>query len=326
MKNQFPIRARRQLGVAAIAVSLLLVSFAYAEPTPNPDEVLAENHWAKITRGEYEAELLRLPPDVRGGFAVSAKRVTDLLVRMLITKSLAVQARASDLYKDVAMQRRRALEIDRADAGLFMANVEAEAAKIADARRAQFESRARELYAANRDSYRVAEQVAASHILFDTKNHSKEEALKLAQDARAKIVAGADFNELARQVSDDPTAKQNGGRIDYFEKQRMDPAFSDAAFGLKNVGDISAPVLSSFGYHVIRLDGRNPARVKSFDEVKDQLIAEERGRFIDQRREEVVAGIRNDPLSRINQGAVDALVIKIDPEAVKKATEAATQK
>jgi peptidyl-prolyl cis-trans isomerase C len=324
--TQFSIRARRSLGACALAVSLLLASTAYAQPAANPDEVLVENHWAKITRGEYDAELLRLPADVRGGFAVSAKRVNDLLVRMLVTKSLAVQARTSDLYKDAVMQRRRALEIDRADAGLFIASVEAEAGKLADARKAQFENRARELYAANRDNYRVVEQVAVSHILFDTKSRNKEQALKLAQDARARIVAGADFNELARQLSDDPSAKQNGGHIAYFDKSKMDPAFSDAAFGLKNVGDVSVPVLSSFGYHLIRLDGRNPARVKSFDEVKDQIIADERGRFIDQQRDEVLAAIHNDPLSRINQGAVDALVIKIDPELVKKATEGAAQK
>jgi len=323
--TQFSLRARRQFGVWALAVSLL-GSSAYAQPAPNPDEVLVENHWAKISRGEYDAELLRLPADIRGGFAVSAKRVNDLLVRMLVTKSLAVQARASDLYKDAAMQRRRALEIDRADAGLFIAGVEADAAKIADTRKAQFETRARELYAANRDRYRIAEQVAVSHILFDTKTRSKEEALKLAQDARAKIVAGTDFNELAKQLSDDPSAQQNGGRIDYFDKAKMDPAFSDAAFGLKNVGDLSVPVLSSFGYHLIRLDGRIPARVKSFDEVKDQMIAEENARFIDARRDEVITAIRSDPLTRANQSAIDALVIKVDPELVKKATEAAAQK
>jgi peptidyl-prolyl cis-trans isomerase C len=325
--TQYPIHGRKAFFSFAFAAALLLVgSWVYAQPAANPDEVLVENRWAKITRGEYEAELLRLPADVRGGFAVNAKRVTDLLVRMLVTKSLAVQARASDLYKDVEMQRRRALEIDRADASLFIARVEANAGKTADARRTQFESRARELYAVNRDKYRVPEVVAVSHILIDTKTRSKEEALKLAQDARGKLVAGADFNELATQISDDPTAKQNHGRIDYFDKTRMDPAFSDAAFGLKNIGDISVPVLSSFGYHIIRLDGRNEARVKSFDEVRDQMIAEERAKFIDQQRDEVVAGIRNDPLSRVNQSAVDALVIKVDPELLKKANEAPARK
>ena len=101
----------------------------------------------------------------------------------------------------------------------------------------------------------------------------------------------------------------------------MDPAFSDAAFALKNVGDISEPVLSSFGYHLIRLDGRKPARAKSFEEVSGEIMAQERARFITEKREEALATIRDDPLARLNQKAVDALVVGVDPEAVKKATE-----
>jgi parvulin-like peptidyl-prolyl isomerase len=314
------------LHVLALAGALLLGGAAHAQPAPDMDEVLVENRWAKVTRGDYEAELQRMPADIRGGFAVNETRVIDLLVRMLVTKSQAVQARASDLYKNVETQRRRALEIDRVDAAILMARVDDDAGKAFDARKAQFEAHARELYLATRDRYRVGDQVAASHILFGSKGRSREDALKLAQDARAKLVAGADFNTLAKQVSDDPSAKQNGGHIDYFDRKQMDPAFSNAAFALKNVGDLSEPVLSSFGYHVIRLDGRRAGRIKSFDEVKDAILAEERGKFIAAQRDETLAAIRDDPLSKINRGAVEALVIKIDPDRLKAAIEAAQPK
>ena len=314
------------LYVLVLAGALLLGGTAHAQRAPDMDEVLLENRWAKVTRGDYEAELLRLPADIRGGFAVSAKRVNDLLVRLLVTKSLAVQARATDVYKDAEAQRRRALEIDRVDAGVMVAKIEDDAGKTFDARKAQFETRARELYLATRDRYRIADQVAASHILFDTKGRSKEDALKLAQDARAKVVAGADFNTLAKQLSDDPSAQQNGGHIDYFERKQMDPAFSDAAFALKNVGDLSEPVLSSFGYHLIRLDGRRTGRVKSFDEVKGAILAEERVKFVGEQRDEAFAAIRDDPFSKVNQSAVDTLVIKVDPERAKAPVEAAPPK
>jgi peptidyl-prolyl cis-trans isomerase C len=290
------------------------------------DEVLLENRWTKVTRGDYEAELQRLPAEIRGGFAFSGKRVSDLLARLLVTKSLAAQARASDVYKDGDARRRRALEIDRVDAGILIGKVEDDAARAFDARKAQFEARARELYLVSRDRYRVPEQVAASHILFDTKKRSKDEALKLAQDARAKIAAGAGFNELAKQISDDPSAQQNRGQIDFFDQSQMDPAFSAAAFALTSVGDVSEPVLSSFGYHLIRLDGRHAERVKTFDEVKEALLAEERKKFIDGQREEVVAAIRGDPLSKMNDSAIGALVIKVDSELVKKTTEASQPK
>jgi len=319
-------RTRALVQALALGATLALQAAAVAQSVPNMDEVLVENRWAKVTRGDYEAELQRLPAEIRGGFAFSGKRVSDLLVRLLVTKSLAAQARASDVYKDADARRRRALEIDRVDAGIMIGKVEDDAAKAFDARKPQFEARARELYLVDRDRYRVAEQVAASHILFDTKKRSKDEALKLAQDARAKIAAGADFNELAKQVSDDPSAQQNRGHIDFFDHSQMDPAFSAAAFAMKNVGDVSDPVLSSFGYHLIRLDGRHPERVKTFDEVKESLLIEERKKFIDAQREETVAAIRNDPLSKMNESAVSALVIKVDPELVRKATEASQPK
>jgi len=298
----------------------------HAQAPYDPDQVLVENRWAKVTRGDYEAELMRLPPDMRGGFAVNGKRVYDLLNRLLVTKSLAAQARAAGLDKDPSVERRLALEVDRLHAGLQIAKIEDAAGRAFDARRGQFETRAREIYLTRRDAYRVPEQVAVSHILFDTKKRSREEALKLAQETRAKILAGADFSDTAAKLSDDPTAQQNRGRIDYFDKPQMDPAFADAAFSMKNPGDVSEPVLSSFGYHIIRLDGRRPAGVKSFDEVKDTIIAQERSRYIDEQRELALAPIKSDPDTKVDQARIDALIVKVDPEKAKKATQAVPPK
>jgi peptidyl-prolyl cis-trans isomerase C len=273
------------------------------------DEVLAANSFAKVTRGDYEAELLRLSPDLRAGFANSGKRVYDLISRLLLTKSLAAQARAAGLDKDPETQRRLALEIDRVQAGLQVAHIEEDAGLKFDSRLPQLEARARELYLANRDKYRTAEQVAVSHILFDTKKHAPEEALKLALETRAKALAGSDFNELAKQFSEDPSALRNAGHLDYFFKGQMDPAFADAAFTLRSIGDISEPVRSSFGYHLIRLEGRHPATLSPFDSVKASILADERAKFIDEQRETALAPVKNDPTTKVNQAAIDALII-----------------
>jgi len=147
MKRNDTPSLRRTLHTLALVMLAALVSATNAQSATDLSEVLVENRWAKVTRGDYEAELLKIPADIRGGFATDKKRVTDLLVRMLVGKSLAVQARSGDLYKDAEMQRRRALEIDRADAALYIAQVEESAGREFDSRKAQFESRARELYA-----------------------------------------------------------------------------------------------------------------------------------------------------------------------------------
>jgi peptidyl-prolyl cis-trans isomerase C len=282
------------------------------------DEVLVENSVAKITRGDYEAELQRLPPDTRSGFANNGKRVYELLARMLLTKSLAVEARKEGLDKDPEVQSRMALEIDRLHAGLLVAKIEQEAGRTFDSRRTQTEARAHEVYLINQNRYRTPEQVSASHILFDIKKHTPEEALKLAKETRAKIVAGANFDTLAKELSEDPSALRNGGHLDYFDKTQMDAAFSDAAFALKTVGEISQPVLSSFGYHLIRLDGRRPATVKSFDQVKDAILADERGKYVYEQRETELSLIKNDPATKVNDAAINALIPVVDGDKGNK--------
>ena len=169
-------------------------------------------------------------------------------------------------------------------------------------------ARARELYVADRDRYRTPEEVSASHILFDIKKHSSDDARKLAVEARAKIVSGAAFNELAKQVSEDPSVKENAGRLGWFTRDRMDAAFSRAAFALKQEGDISEPVQSGFGWHIIRLDGRRPPRARPFEEVRDSIVAGMKKTYVDQQRDAVLNTVRNDPTTRINDEEVKALV------------------
>src|SRR5204863_7022404 len=133
-----------------------------------------------------------------------------------------------------------------------------------------------------------------SHMLYDAKKHTSEEASKLASDARAKIVAGADFNALAKQISEDPSAQENSGRLGWFTPQRMDPAFSRAAFALKQPGDVSEPVQSTFGWHIIRLDERKAPRVRSFEEVQEEIVTELKKNFVNEQRDAMLNAVRGD--------------------------------
>jgi parvulin-like peptidyl-prolyl isomerase len=166
--------------------------------------------------------------------------------------------------------------------------------------------------------------VSATHVLFDAKKRGADDAKRLAQEARAKILAGADMGKLAYEQSDDPTAKRNNGALGWFAKKDMDPAFADAAFALKNPGDVSEPVLSEFGWHVIRLDGKRPASVKPYDEVRETIMAELKKRYVDDRRDEAVNAVRRDPATQLNREAVGALSPRIDVDAAVRAVDAPT--
>lgn len=108
---------------------------------------------------------------------------------------------------------------------------------------------------------RMQEVVRASHILFQfPPNASSEDSLivlKMALKVRGEIENGASINELAVQYSDDPSAKKNKGDLGYFTSLQMVQPFEDAAYNLQ-VGQLSDPVLSNFGYHIIQVKDRQP--------------------------------------------------------------------
>lgn len=303
-----------------VALAGLAAAVALAQSPIDP--ILVENATVQIRRSDYDRELERLPAELRAGFAANERRVSDLLRRLLLERTLAAQARAEKLPEKPEYAARLATETEKLVAQFKIAEVERLAGADFDARRASFEARARELYVVDKAKYAAPEQISASHILFEMKSRSKDEAEKLARDTAAKLAAGADFNKLAREISEDRSAKTNNGQLGWFTRVEMDPAFAAAAFALKLPGEVSAPVLSTFGWHLIRLEGRRPPAQKPFEEVRDAIMAEQREKYVNDQRDAHVAKLRNDPTIRAHREAIDALIIRVDPEAVRRQVEA----
>lgn len=108
---------------------------------------------------------------------------------------------------------------------------------------------------------RMQEIIRASHILIQfPPNTSKEDSLivlKMALKVKNEVENGGDFNQLALEYSDDPSAKQNKGDLGYFTSLQMVQPFEDAAYNMKP-GEVSNPVLTNFGYHIIAVQDRRP--------------------------------------------------------------------
>ena len=83
---------------------------------------------------------------------------------------------------------------------------------------------------------------------------------------------GASFEELAKKYSEDPASREKGGSLPAFSQGVMDSSFEKAAFALENKGDVSEPVNTQFGWHLIRLDGIEPGHGADFDQVKNDVI------------------------------------------------------
>lgn len=134
-------------------------------------------------------------------------------------------------------------------------------------------------YDAHRDQYRVPEQVKVSHILIKTPlagadgkvdEKGVQEAQRRAEDLLKQLKGGANFEELAKKYSDDPGSAKQGGSLGWIGRGRTVPEFEKAAFSLPK-GQTSDLVKSSYGFHIIRVDDKQDAHMKTLDEVKAEI-------------------------------------------------------
>ena len=126
---------------------------------------------------------------------------------------------------------------------------------------------AKKFYDEQPDQFTQPERVHVRHVLISDDVTSADAIAKIQADLKA----GVSFDEVAKSRSLCPSAAQ-GGDLGEVSKGQMVPEFEAAAFALKNPGDLSEPVKTQFGWHIIRLEGRTPSSVEPFDTVKPQLV------------------------------------------------------
>lgn len=113
----------------------------------------------------------------------------------------------------------------------------------------------------------------SSHILVVVDEGTDENAaLAKIQSAADRLAGGEDFAVLAQQVSEDPGSSDNGGSLGMMAKGSFDPVFEDALWALEKPGDVSAPVRSEFGYHLIRLNEISAVEVPTLADEKDRIL------------------------------------------------------
>ena len=169
-------------------------------------------------------------------------------------------------------------------------------------------------YDQHRDEYRVPEQVKVSHILIKTPipaPGAKEDEKAIA-DARAKaedvlkqLKAGGDFAKLAEKYSDDPGSAKSGGDLGWIGRGRTVPEFEKAAFSLAK-GQTSDLVKSSYGFHIIRVEDKQQAHLKTLAEVKSEI--EEK--------------VKQEKTARAAETAANALLSQARTEGIDKAVAA----
>jgi peptidyl-prolyl cis-trans isomerase C len=238
---------------AAFAALALLATAAAPLRAQTDDPVLAKVNGVEIRQSDVnlaeEEAGGQLPP-----MAADAKR--DYLISFLSDMILVAKAaEAQKLSDSPAFKRRQAFNNNR----LLMDELLQKEGKAAVT-----DAALRKVYDEAVKQMGDEQEVRARHILVPTEEEAKQ--------ILAELKKGANFEELAKTKSKDPGAAAQGGDLGYFTKEQMVPEFSEAAFKLEK-GQISEPVKSQFGWHIIKVEDKRKKPAPEFDAVKPQLEA-----------------------------------------------------
>lgn len=259
--------------------------------------VLAEVNGTPITADQFEKVVKGLPPQLQV-LAQSAEGKKQLLDDMVTKEIVLQQAKKDGIDKSQEVADQLADLKNSVIIQTYLKKKLADAATISDAD-------LQKLYNENKERFRTGDQIRASHILVKTE--------KEAQDIESQLKKGANFDELAKKYSTDSSAAK-GGDLGWFSKGSMVPDFEKAAFGLKE-GQISDPVKTQFGYHIIKVTGKRPAGVLPFSEVKDQLKAA----ALPQKQQEIFKklkdDLRKDAKVTIKEDALKNITVPSEPGA-----------
>ncbi|MDQ7072653.1 MAG: SurA N-terminal domain-containing protein [Gammaproteobacteria bacterium] len=132
------------------------------------------------------------------------------------------------------------------------------------------ETTLQQFYAENKGQFITPEQREISHILIE---QDEDKALEVAATIKKRLEQGEDFSTLAAEFSDDSGSANNGGELGLFQRKNIEPAFEKVVFDELTEGDVSEPIKTEFGYHLVKLTKVLPGEGKSYNDAKQEIEA-----------------------------------------------------
>jgi peptidyl-prolyl cis-trans isomerase C len=255
-----------------------LMSMAVLLLAQNPlqAQTFVEGAGIAVTAADVENDLMQIPPEFRGLSLGKADTVANNATNIYVRRVMAADALRDGLDRDPRIVA--ALETARTRI-------------LSDARLEQIEKAgmpppeailayAQTQYKANPQAFEMPEQLRVRHILLRLQENNAREKI---DEILKSLKDGANFEEIAKTRSQDPGSSVKGGDLGLTARGRMVKPFEDAAFALKP-GELSPVVETQFGFHIIKVDERKPAGIRSFDEVKDTLVKQAQNTLLNKAR------------------------------------------
>lgn len=281
------------LAATATAALFLCTPNAWAsEPS-----VLIQGESVTVSANDLLADSLRMPPEMRSVVLQKPDTVLQIASNLYARRVFAQRAAIEGLDKDPKVAAALKVAYDKVLSDAMLEHLDTKNSPSD----AAAEALARNTYRAKPERFKAEEEVKIRHILIAEKT---PESRAKAQQVLDELKKGAEFAALAKERSADTGSAAKGGELGYFARGRMVPEFETAAFALSKPGETSGLVETRFGYHILQLDERRPARTRAFEEVREELIKEVRTSSAQEARAVEAQKIQQG--AKINQEAIDA--------------------
>ena len=282
-----------------------------ATPKIDPATVVLESPEAKVTALDFDAAMTRFPDNLRDEARAYPETIMKMIDALFVNRVLAERARKEGIDKDPLVRRRMEQVAEAYLAQKYLEVIENRTPMP------NLDIRAEELYKADPKRFTDPPTASVSHLVVGLQGRSPEMALARAREAHAKIKAGAAFGDVAREYTDDPQFIRHKGDLGFVKETELEPTIAKAIFSMKP-GELSEPLVTRGGVHVVRVNARKDGGPKRFATVKDMLVEEEREKLRKRATEGELTAIRTDKANTIYPDRVDQLKSKIDPASIDR--------
>lgn len=290
--------------IANIILSVMVLGLLVGSPVhAEPNKVVIEEDGVKLTQAELTYLVSRWTNQMRDVAIKDEGDRLELLNLMLANKKVALEAEnLVERQPELEQAYRNELEAYQRD---FVLRQHRDAIEYPD-----FTELAKEQYTLHKDKYAlIPETRISSHILFSSPpGNPRDDIIEEASVILEELRAGADFNAMVAEHSDEPRAAERNGKFDRwlkFGEIGVSPPYTEGLFQIEDVGDYSELVQTEFGVHIIRLDGIKEKSYRPFEDVQAAII--------DEMKAEYTRLEMKDFVTRFNMGED----VFIDMEAVK---------
>lgn len=292
-----------------VAMCMVGLTFAQSIETDRIEikldsEVFATRGPVTVSQDDFDAHLQRIPEEHRLEAVSDPQRIGAMLDNMMLPRLLAMEADREGLLSDPLLQSQMYQAVSVLAAERFMEWY------LDQNRLASYENQARELFLGRPDNLRSDRRYSFTHILVRAAPVRAEvEALRRIVDIHDRLEAGEPMDELAYELSDDPSARRNRGVFERSNPEDLDQNFAQALM-LLSPGQLSDPVPTEFGWHIIRLDEAHGGELpENFEDVREQALRMAELRHRGQLRDRLYARLMDQQLD-IADGAVAQLLAR----------------